>query len=71
MLGFGIFLFCSLGSFGKNMFDLAIVNRHSYLAQTQLITDFFPPMSWYVVIINLSFVVGSVTSFPNFLNVSM
>ena len=41
------------------------------IAQPQLITDYFPSNSWYVIIVNLSFVIVAIVTIPNFLNVSM
>ena len=41
------------------------------VANPQLITDYFPANSWYVIIVNLSFMIVGLVTIPNFLNVSM
>jgi hypothetical protein len=65
---FSLLLF---GEFRYIFTDKAIVNRVPLIAQPQLITDYFPSNSWYVIIVNLSFVIVAMVTIPNFLNVSM
>ena len=61
--GFFINLLATLGCF-------AIINRPSYVANPQVISDYFLPGQWQIVIIELVYLITAISILPSFLIVS-
>jgi hypothetical protein len=63
-LGALVYTLSCMGSF-------AIVNRHSYVKYGEVVSDFFQHGQWQTVVLQLVYFIAAVTSFPNFLIISM
>ena len=48
----------------------AIINRSSYVANPQVISDYFMPGQWQIVIIELVYLITAISILPSFLIVS-
>jgi hypothetical protein len=69
-IGVSIYIFSLLGSFGKKLFNVAIVNRKPTVSQPQLMSDYFPSGQWQVSVIEISFAIIVLTFVPNYIIVS-